>query len=208
MNIGSFVSDCYTWFMARTRAFDETEALDRAMALFWEQGYEASSVRALTSRTGISSSSLYATFGDKRDIYAAALARYRVIERDQFAVLLASSEAVRPTLGRMYAEVIDDLLADEDNRGSFSLNAAVELGGRDPDITAQLREHFNDIAGLLAERLRTAQSSGEIAGQRAAEDLAQYLLFGVYSLAMIVKIYPDRARLARMAELFLAILDS
>lgn len=193
--------------MARTRAFDETVALERAMSLFWEQGYEASSVRELTSRTGVSSSSLYAAFGDKRDIYGAALARYRAIEREQFAAQLAAAQAIRPALAGMFAGLIDDLLADEDNRGSFSLNAAIELGGRDPAITAQLREHFDDIADLLAGRLGAAQQGGEIPRRHTAEELAQYLLLGVYSLATLVKIDPDRTRLERMAKLYLTILD-
>jgi TetR/AcrR family transcriptional repressor of nem operon len=193
--------------MARTRAFDETEALDQAMALFWEQGYEATSVRDLTARAGISSSSLYATFGDKHDVYLAALARYRAIEREQFAALLSASRAVRPTLEDMFAELIDMLLADEGNRGSFSLNAAVELGGRDPAIAASLRAHFDDVCALLAGRLAEAQASGEIPSRHSAVDLARYLLFGVYSLATMVKVYPDRAHLERMAALLLAILD-
>ncbi len=207
MNTGSFVPDCYNAGMARTRAFDETVALERAMSLFWEQGYEASSVRELTSRTGVSSSSLYAAFGDKRDIYGAALARYRAIEREQFAAQLAAAQAIRPALAGMFAGLIDDLLADEDNRGSFSLNAAIELGGRDPAITAQLREHFDDIADLLAGRLGAAQQGGEIPRRHTAEELAQYLLLGVYSLATLVKIDPDRTRLERMAKLYLTILD-
>jgi TetR/AcrR family transcriptional repressor of nem operon len=177
------------------------------MALFWEQGYEATSVRDLISRAGISSSSLYATFGDKHDIYSAALARYRAIERDQFAALLAESRAIQPLLADMYAGLIDMLLADDGNRGSFSLNAAVELGGRDPEIAAQLREHFDDICALLTERLAAAQASGEIPGLHSPIDLARYLLFGVYSLATMVKVYPDRSRLERMAALLLAVLD-
>jgi TetR/AcrR family transcriptional repressor of nem operon len=193
--------------MARTRAFDEIEALDRAMSLFWEQGYKATSVRDLTTRAGISSSSLYATFGDKRDVYGAALARYRAIEREQFARLLAESRGIRPTLAEMFARLIDMLLADNGNRGSFSLNAAVELGGRDPEIAAQLREHFDDICALLTERLITAQANGEITGRHAPINLARYLLFGVYSLATMVKVYPDRSRLEQMAALLLAILD-
>lgn len=193
--------------MARTRAFDETEALDRAMALFWEQGYVATSVRDLTSHAGISSSSLYATFGDKRDIYHAALARYREIEREQFGAILADSQAIRPTMGDLFADLIDSLLVDDGSRGSFTLNAAIELGGRDPDVTAQLRAHFDDICDLLVERLVDAQERGEIGRRHTPDDLARYLLFGLYSVATMVRIYPDREHLDRMAGMILGILD-
>jgi TetR/AcrR family transcriptional repressor of nem operon len=106
----------------------------------------------------------------------------------------------------MFAELIEMLLVDG-TRGSFTLNAAVELGGRDPEIAAQLREHFDDICALLTGRLSAAQASGEISNRHNAVDLARYLLFGIYSLATMVKVYPDRSRLERMATLLLTILD-
>lgn len=197
---------CYTPLMARTKAFSEAEALDQAMTLFWEQGYEATSVRDLATRAGIGLSSLYNAFGDKRDVYGAALERYRAMEREQFAAILDASSAIRPTLAGLFDELIDMLLSGG-GRGSFTLNAAVELGGRDPAVTAQLRAHFDDICDLLAGRLAAAQAAGEITAARRPDELARYLLFGLYSLAMMVKIYPDRQRLAGMAEILLAILD-
>lgn len=192
--------------MARTKAFSEAEALDQAMTLFWEQGYEATSVRDLAGRAGIGLSSLYNAFGDKHDVYGAALERYRALERGQFAAILNASEAVRPTLAGLFAELIDILLSGG-GRGSFTLNAAIELGGRDPAITAQLRAHFDDIRELLAGRLAAAQAGGEISRARLPDELARYLLFGLYSLATMVKIYPDRQRLESMADMLLAILD-
>ena len=122
--------------MARTKAFDETQAIDHAMDLFWAQGYEATSIRELATGSGIGISSLYNAFGDKRDLYGAALDRYREIERAQFAGILAASESVRPTLQVLFADLIDTVLGAEGSRGSFTLNAAVELGGRDPLVTA------------------------------------------------------------------------
>lgn len=192
--------------MARSKAFDENVALDRAMDLFWEQGYEGTSVRDLVARAGISTSSLYATFGDKHDIYGAALERYRAIEREQFAASLAASQSIRPMLSDMFTDLIDVLVAGG-NRGSFTLNAAIELGGRDAAVTDLLRGHFDDICDLLACKLEVAQASGEISKERPPDELARYLLFGLYSLAMMVKIYPDRARLDGMADMLLAILD-
>ena len=193
--------------MARSKAFDEGRALDGAMALFWEQGYEATSVRDLTARAGISSSSLYATFGDKRELYGAALERYRALEQEQFAADLASGQPVRVLLAGMVANLIDTLLVDDGTRGSFTLNAAIELGGRDPAITRQLRAHFEAISGLLARRLAEAQRAGEIEAATPPDELAAYLLLGIYSLAVMVKIIPDRPQLEAAAAIMLSVLD-
>ena len=193
--------------MARTKAFDETAVIDRALVMFWEQGYEATSVRDLLSTAGISSSSLYATFGDKHDLFCAALDRYRAIEREQFAAILAASQAIRPTLHDLYATLIDTLLLDDGSRGSFTLNAAIELGGRDSPVLDRLRQHFDDSCGLLEGRLAEAQARGEITSAPPASELARYLLFGLYSLATMARIYPDRLLLEGMARMLLATLD-
>lgn len=193
--------------MARTKAFDETEVIDRALAMFWQQGYEATSVRDLLSHAGISSSSLYATFGDKHELFCAALDRYRALEREQFAAILADSQAIRPTLNDLYATLIDTLLLDDGSRGSFTLNAAIELGGRDLPVLDRLRQHFDDVCGMLASRLAEAQARGEINAVTPAADLARYLLFGLYSLATMARIYPDRELLEGMAGMLMAILD-
>lgn len=62
--------------MSRTKEFDPDVVLDRAMELFWERGFEATSMALLTERLGIGRASLYATFGDKHQLYLAALRRY------------------------------------------------------------------------------------------------------------------------------------
>lgn len=193
--------------MARTKAFDQTVALDQAMTLFWERGYEATSVRDLITTTGISTSSLYNAFGDKREIYIAALERYRQAERRRFEEMLASPEPVRRMLAGLFDDLIDILSADDGAKGSFTLNAAIELGGRDAGVTAELRDHFDDLSGLLAERLAEAQRQGEIAPRFAPLDWARYVLFSLYSLATMAKVYDGRAGLDKMAEIVLATFD-
>ncbi len=177
------------------------------MSLFWERGYEATSVRELAAGTGLSSSSLYATFGGKHDLYLAALRQYRQVEYDEMARLLADPRPVRATLAELFARLIDRLMADPARRGAFTLNAAVELGGQDEAVTAELRAHFDDIGVLLGRRLGEAQAEREIAARFSPADLARFLLFGLYGLAMMVKVYPDRTQLERAAAVTLAALD-
>jgi len=192
--------------MARTRAFDESEALALAMGMFWENGYEATSVRELAAGTGLSSSSLYAAFGDKHDVYLAALDRYRAAELEEVRRSLEATRPVRETLRSMFADLIDGLMAGG-QRGSFTLNAAIEVGARDPAVAARLRAHFDDIRDLLSARLAAAQAGGEVSDRHPPDELAHFLLFGLYSLATVVKVYPDRLRLEQLAALTLSVLD-
>ncbi len=63
--------------MSRARSFDTDVALDKAMRLFWRKGYLDTSIDDLVSETGVGRSGLYGTFGGKRDLFFAALTRYR-----------------------------------------------------------------------------------------------------------------------------------
>lgn len=194
--------------MARPKEFDESRALADAMDLFWERGYEATTMRDVASRAGIALSSLYATFESKHALYLTALAQYRRDEYEEVERLLAAPRSVREALAELFARLIASLMADPARRGAFTLNAAVELGGHDEAVTDQLRQHFDDICALLAPQLAAAQATGEVAGRFRAHDLARFLLFGLYGLGMMVKVYPDRANLERTAAVTLAVLDN
>lgn len=63
--------------IGRPREFDADEALERAMRVFWEQGYEGASLSDLTAAMGITRTSMYAAFGNKEDLFRKVLARYR-----------------------------------------------------------------------------------------------------------------------------------
>lgn len=193
--------------MARPKEFNEARALVDAMGLFWERGYEATTMRDVAQRAGIALSSLYATFESKHALYLAALAEYRRAEREEVERLLSGPQPLREALTELYGRLIASLMADPARRGTFTLNAAVELGGQDEAVTAELRQHFDDICALLSPPLAAAQAAGEIAGRFHADDLARFLLFGLYGLAMMVKVYPDRDNMERTAAVTLSALD-
>lgn len=192
--------------MARTKEFIEEDVLERALDLFWRQGYEATSIRDLTAELGISSSSLYASFGDKRAIFLQALAHYREQELVAVRAQLANDGPYLETLRRFLAPVIETARAGNDRGTSFTLSAAVELG-HDPAVIAQLREHLADLSDILAEYLFAGQAHGEIDDRFAPDDLARYFLHGLHSLGMAAGVYPERHQLERMATVILAVFE-
>jgi TetR/AcrR family transcriptional repressor of nem operon len=193
--------------MARQKTFDEAALLERAMELFWRQGYEATSVRDLNDHLKLHSSSLYNTFGGKRELYLAALAAYRRIELAQTEALLEQPAAARETVAHLFSDLTDSLLADDSRRGSFTLNAAVELGARDAAVARQLEEHLAGITRLLARFLTAAQGRGEVSAEHAPDELASYLLLNLYSLAALVKVGASREQLERIIRITLSVLD-
>ena len=87
--------------MARPKEFERDVVLDRAMQVFWSSGYEATSIQHLVDRMGIQRGSLYATFGDKRALFFAAIDHYdRVVTAKLLAVLEepGSGEGRHPAL--------------------------------------------------------------------------------------------------------------
>ena len=110
--------------MPRTREFDTETAERAAMELFWEQGYEATSVDDLVARLGIGRGSLYAAFGSKHALYLKALDRYRCEHMSgAFAALDDPSAPLKPTLRRLFDALIDESLGEAPRRGCFMVNA-------------------------------------------------------------------------------------
>src|SRR5690554_1038604 len=91
--------------MARPREFDKDEVIERAMLLFWEQGYEATSIRDLKKAMGISSSSMYEVFGDKRGIFLLALARFCELERGRIAQMAADAPTPQHFIEQLFATI-------------------------------------------------------------------------------------------------------
>jgi TetR/AcrR family transcriptional repressor of nem operon len=192
--------------MARQKEFNAEVVLEQAMSLFWQQGYEATSIRDLIAHLGISSSSMYETYGDKRTLYLAALSAFRQQEFNTIEEQLAEATSAQETMQTWFDETINNLLADEDHRGTFSVNAAIELGATDPQVAAQLQAHFDEIAALLAQFFQTAQVHGEIREDHDPVALAQFFINTLFSISIQVKIYPNRQILENVANTAIMIL--
>lgn len=177
----------------RPRQFDRDEVLDKAIVLFWQQGFEATGVAQLSETLGIGKQSLYGTFGDKRGLYIAAIQRY-------------SDESVgktRAQLGRPgravdhIAEVLDEWAARascEGYCGCFLANSCSELGTRDPEVAALLQRKLARMADAFQEAIERAQSEGDIAPDTNAQALARALVNTAQGLSTASKVDPGFAR--------------
>jgi TetR/AcrR family transcriptional repressor of nem operon len=136
--------------VGRPREFDEGEALDAAMAVFWAKGYHATSLADLMAATGLAKASLYGAFGDKHSLFATVLRRYV----DQRVALMAAdlgssrspAKALLSYLRRQAAEAVG-------GRGCLSANVALELLPGDDEIGEIVARHQQLTRDLIAGAL-------------------------------------------------------
>src|SRR5690242_21022003 len=110
----------------RPRAYDPADALARAAAQFWKAGYAGTSLDDLVAATGMNRPSLYAAFGDKRELYLKTLEHYRDEYREVARRTMTDDPPLRVFLERFY-EIALDLYLKESGRGCYSIGTAATV---------------------------------------------------------------------------------
>lgn len=148
--------------MGRRREFDTDEALTRALGVFWDRGYEATSIEDLTAATGLSRSSIYSTFGSKRGLFDAVMEHY-LEGIGEILGPLEEGEGGIDDLLRFFEMWRDRTRTDVDGSlGCLMINTMAERGHVDPDI-AELGSHYLTRFRSAFERaLEAAAERGEV----------------------------------------------
>ena len=192
--------------MARPREFDVDAALESATRVFWTKGFEHSSLDDLCEATGLNRSSFYAAFGDKRDLYLRALARYE----DGSAARIAAALEGRPVRDGVKAflhGLIDAIVAGPGRRGCFIGNCAAEMARLDRGAAARVRRSLARIEAAFRQALEGARARGQLSRQADPVALARFLTAGIQGLRLVGKANPDRAALNDIARTMLRCLD-
>lgn len=193
--------------MARPREFDIDAALERAMQAFWAKGYESTSLDDLCEATGLGRSSLYAAFGDKRELYLRALGRYEDGAAERIAAALARPLPVRKAIAAFVDRLIEDIAAGPGRRGCFIGNCAAELARADRGAAARVRRSLERIEAAFHDALARAKAEGEIAASADVDALARFLTAGIQGLRLVGKAKPERKVLDDIAATMLRCLD-
>ncbi|RDJ27048.1 TetR/AcrR family transcriptional regulator [Bosea caraganae] len=158
----------------RPRAFDRTEALEKAMLVFWEKGYQATSLSDLTEAMGIGSPSLYAAFGSKEALYCEALDFYEASESELIAGPLTTAPTARQAIEGFLLASAAVFTRDGRPPGCMIVLSAVNAVGVGDETSAKLREMRAQSAAAVTARLRVAVAAGELPAAIDAEAIASY----------------------------------
>ena len=186
--------------MSRPREFNEQQVLQAAMHVFWQKGYDATSIPDLLNATGLSRSSLYETFGDKTALFEAASNLYFQIHGAQRIEALRHAHSARKGLTRFFNLQIESCLNAEGSRGCLMTNTATSLESHDPRIEKLVRESTQAVRKELKELLVRAQKAGEIPNSKNVDALSHMLLGVSFGINVMARISPNQQSLQSMAK--------
>ncbi len=193
--------------MPRPRGFDADGALDSCLDLFWSKGYEATSLDDLCDATGLSRSSLYAAFGNKRNLLLKTINRYAERRAPSIAAILDGPLPIRAAFAALADRFIDQIVAGPGRRGCFLGNCAAELPRSDRLAMKQVRQGLAGTEQAFASALARAKARGELREQADVKTLARFLTAAFQGLRLVGKVNPDRASLKAIAETMLQCLE-
>jgi len=189
----------------RPRAYDPAQALARAADTFWKAGYAGTSLDDLSEATGMNRPSLYAAFGDKRDLYLKTLEHYREESRALARAALAGDPPLRVFLKRFYDKALE-LYLDDGPRGCYSIGTAATVAAVDDQVRAFLADSMRSTDSFLKHQIEKAKQRGEIAQEADPAALA-YLASGtLHTLAVRARAGLPRKELDALADAAISVI--
>ncbi|MFJ5986484.1 TetR/AcrR family transcriptional regulator [Lentzea sp. NPDC092896] len=185
--------------IGRPREFDAEEALQKAMVVFWEQGYEGASLADLTERMGISRKSMYAAFGNKEELFRKALQRYSE------GTVSYAVEALQAATAREVAETFLGGSVRANTRpgcpvGCLGVQGALAVGEAGRVARDILTEWRNGGQGLLRDRFERAVAEGDLPAGADPDLISRYVMTIANGMAVQAAGGASREDLQRVAD--------
>lgn len=191
--------------MARPREFDEDAVLDATIQCFWKFGYEGTSVKDLTGKTGLTAASLYNAYGDKRGLFRAALDRYTgqsIGHRMRRCEGLAPLQAITA----FFDDILHRSLNDRQHKGCLLVNSALEVAPHDPEFQQIIAGVLAHVEKFFLERIAAGQADGTVTRSLPADVLARHLLGVLMGVRVLARVRPEKALLEGVIAPALALL--
>lgn len=190
--------DSLTRCRGRPRCFDRDAALERALEVFWRQGYEATSLTDLTAAMGINPPSLYAAFGDKEKLFMEAVDRYIERRREVVMRIYAEEPTARGAVERMLGYAVTEFSKPGNPRGCMVALSATNCSSA--QIQAALAERRAESRRRLKARIDRGVREGELPAGTDTAGLADFYTAVFQGMSQQARDGASRKSLAATAE--------
>lgn len=184
--------------MARTKEFDKGQALDAAIDVFREHGFEGTSTEMLVRAMKIGRQSLYDTFGDKWTLYCLAVERYSAAETDAHIAMVRGGPRALDGIRAMMERVVENA-----GQACLGVSSICEFGQSQPELTALHRAADLRLKKVATEHIRQAQAAGDVDTSLSADAAADFLFASVAGIRIAARGGASREQLHSIAGLAL-----
>jgi TetR/AcrR family transcriptional repressor of nem operon len=185
--------------MPIVKLFDQEQELQQAMELFWEKGYNATSLTDLTEKLKIGKGSFYDTFEGKRQLFDKAVERYRVANLQMLKQKISSEQDVPAGIKNLLESAMNEAFNDVDRKGCFMANTCSEMGNHDMEIRELLIKHQKEMYDILYTYLKPHNFKSGISTEQATNLLITFMT----GMNQEVKIKKDKSQLQQSVNALL-----
>ncbi len=171
--------------MARPQQFDREVVLQKAMQLFWQQGYAATSMSELIAAMDMRPGSIYSAFENKQALLLEVLDYYSQQGHAQVCLVLDEAKSSREAFARLLASMVHEMTCETPAKGCLIVNMLLELSNVNEEAGAHLRRHLQATKDLFRQALVKADEAGELRPGQNPDVAAVFLLGTVYSLRVM-----------------------
>ncbi|QLG45094.1 TetR/AcrR family transcriptional regulator [Costertonia aggregata] len=165
--------------MPRFEEFDKQTVLKKAMNVFWEKGYNGTSMQDLVEATGLNRSSIYNSFGSKLELYQGTLSYYQKESGGMFQRALLKAQNPLDAIRYVFEGFLPEILGDEKAKGCFSMNCKAEMGNQNKDIRKWLLNTQEHTLTVFQDLISDGQEQGVINKKQDAKSYA-YFVFNAF----------------------------
>lgn len=188
----------------RNAEFDRKAVLCAAMSVFTAKGYAKTSMQDLTKATGLHPGSIYCAFENKKGLLIAAIGQYQDERHQQFVRLFDNDAPCLNNLSNYLTEIVDECLSQDMSKACLLTKTLNEVGSQDEEIKTLITANLTAWQAALTAVFSLAQKNNEIDSQANSQELAQYLMMGIYGLRTFAHTHKDGQQLAQLAKKLLA----
>ena len=173
--------------MVRTRAFDPSTALTRAVDLFASKGYSDTSMDDIVKATGVSRYGIYGTFGNKRDLFEQALERFADRMGRQSYLRLLEPDASLAHIRLIFDERIEATCSSSENKGCLFCHTAMQLAPHDDEIKGVLQKFMKRMSKAFSIGLESAKERHEVKQDLDVVTAGDFLTGAMFGLAVLAR---------------------
>ena len=189
------------------KQFDQQQALVKALEVFWDKGYEATSMQDLVRQMGVNRASMYDTFGNKYELFKQSLDAYCQQSLVNIKQVLQAPGSPMQNILR-YFQLLGSSTGVVRHHGCFINNTAVELGPHKPEIADSIRHHWSAVEALFKSTLDRAIEQGELNSDTDTVSLARLFNTLIQGLAVSSKVQIPAENLASVVRTVFTLLKS